>query len=351
MLFADESKVNKNNLLRMYRNCKDGRMKERYQAVLLSFDRHDIPEIAKVIYRDESTVREWIKAFNEGGLEGLKRNAPSGRLPSLNEEQLNHIKDVVRQSPRNSGYNFANWTCKLVSDLIQKVFNIRFTIERARQMLHQLGFRLVKPSHFFIKRKERERLEFVIRMEETIKNLDGNTVLLFQDESIFKQHPSLAAMWTLKGERPMIATYGSHVRRGVFGAVSPLSGIMMHRLSKKVNAKEFLVFLVELLETYPGKKLIVVLDNARWHKSKSVKEFECDNKHRLELIFQPAYSPDLNPIELLWKQAKKTVTHNSFFPTIDLMANAIDNFFTTLAKTPQKVMQTCSLKSLDYLFG
>lgn len=351
MLFANEIKVNKDKLLRTYRNCKDGRMKERYQAILLSIDKNDIPDIARVIYRDEATIREWIKTFNDHGLEGLKRDTSNGRPPNLNEEQLSEIKETVRQNPRNIGYSFANWTCKLVSDFISKTFDIKLTIERVRQILHRLGFRLVKPSHFFIKRKERERLEFAIKIEETIKNLDENTELFFQDETIFIQHPSLVAMWTLKGERPMIATYGSHARRGVFGATSPLSGSMMHKLSKKVNAEEFLHFLVALLQTYPNKRLVLVLDNAKWHKAKLVKEFQEINKDRLELIFLPPYSPDLNPIELLWKISKKAIVHNCFYPTMDLLVGSIENFFETMATMPEKVMQTCSLKSLGYLFG
>jgi len=235
--------------------------------------------------------------------------------------------------------------------IVSKTFNIGLTAERIRQILHELGFRLVKPSHFFIKRDENEREEFVIRMKDVIQNLDDKTELLFQDESIFKQHPILMAMWALKGIRPQIPTYGNHARMGVFGVVSPLSGCMKHHLSNKVNAEEFLFFLEELLKTYHDKKLIIILDNARWHKAKMLKEFLESNKHRLELIFLPVYSPDMNPIELLWKEAKKTITHNCFFFMIDSMADAINNFFKSMANFPEKVMQTCSLKSLGYLFG
>lgn len=65
------------------------------------------------------------------------------------------------------------------------------------------------------------------------------------------------------------------------------------------------------------------MDNASSHKSHKVKQFVSKCKDRLELLFLPPYSPDLNPIERVWKNLRYHVTHNIYFETLEFLENAI----------------------------
>ena len=150
-------------------------------------------------------------------------------------------------------------------------------------------------------------------------------------------------MWSLKGQQPEILTYGGRKRQQLIGAVDPLEGKVHVALSDMLKALQFQHFLEGLLARYPGDwKLIIVLDNARAHHSKELKPFLKSNKDRLELVFLPPYSPDLNPMEWFWKFLRKKVTHNTFFGTFKELQRALIKFIMKF-KLPSPVIQTrCS---------
>ena len=74
-----------------------------------------------------------------------------------------------------------------------------------------------------------------------------------------------------------------------------------------MKTKDFINYLIIVLAEYPAKIINLVVDNASWHKSKELQPFLESNK-RLNLIYLPPYSPDLNPIEKLWYWLKKSIT-------------------------------------------
>lgn len=78
------------------------------------------------------------------------------------------------------------------------------------------------------------------------------------------------------------------------------------------------LYLEELNKYFKNRKLIIIMDNAGWHKSKSLKIPE-----NIEIIFLPPYSPELNPIERLWKHIKKTSIHNILFQQIDELIKVV----------------------------
>src|SRR3989338_5571151 len=88
----------KDDFLRFYKKCKDARLKERYQAMYLSF-KYDWKEIAEIVGRDYDTILEWVKAYNENGLQGLNSIKPAGRPASLTGEQQDEVKRTVQISP------------------------------------------------------------------------------------------------------------------------------------------------------------------------------------------------------------------------------------------------------------
>ncbi|KKN07755.1 hypothetical protein LCGC14_1063680, partial [marine sediment metagenome] len=108
-------------------------------------------------------------------------------------------------------------------------------------------------------------------------------------------------MWSLKGQQPEVLTYGGRLRQQLIGAVDPLAGKVHVAFSDTLKAPQFQQFLEGLLARYNNsEKILLILDNARAHHSKVLEPFLEDNKDRLELLFLPPYSPDLNPMEWFW---------------------------------------------------
>ncbi|MNW61678.1 hypothetical protein D3C74_397530 [compost metagenome] len=95
-----------------------------------------------------------------------------------------------------------------------------------------------------------------------------------------------------------------------------MTGQIHWKEDEQYNAETFLSFLQMVIEAYPQGKIVMVLDNARIHHAKLLQPFLEDHKERLELVFLPPYSPQLNLVEGLWKWLKSDVINNVFFHTV-----------------------------------
>lgn len=85
---------------------------------------------------------------------------------------------------------------------------------------------------------------------------------------------------------------------------------------EQYNSETFLAFLQQILSAYPSGKITMVLDNARIHHARLLQPFLEENRDRLVLVFLPAYSPQFNLVEALWKWLKADVINNVFYSTV-----------------------------------
>lgn len=98
------------------------------------------------------------------------------------------------------------------------------------------------------------------------------------------------------------------------------------------------------------QKLYMVLDNAPWHK-KAMRLIEDENEEefsdiraKVTFVRMPPYSPDLNPIEQVWRITRREVTHNRYFKTLELLKEKLMGFFTSLAVPNEKLRSLCTFK-------
>ena len=148
-----------------------------------------------------------------------------------------------------------------------------------------------------------------------MNNLDDDEEIFFQDESTFYQSGIPRRVWAVRGTKPTLPIYGTHSKLNVFGMINPISGKSHFSFIKKLTGDCFIQFLKLILKEYPcAKKIYVVVDNAPGHRAKKVEKFLKSIGNRIELIRLPPYSPDLNPIEILWREVKKDVVYNTFYP-------------------------------------
>jgi transposase len=145
---------------------------------------------------------------------------------------------------------------------------------------------------------------------------DPTIQLWCEDEVHFQRHSSLMRMWAPKGQQPHVISPSVRHKVGFFGALNLKNGQLLTQEAPTFNAQTFGDFIHHLLQFTQGK-IFLILDNARWHRSKDLKDFFEANRQRLVFIFLPAYSPELNPIERVWRITRRKVTHNCYFPTIE----------------------------------
>jgi transposase len=107
--------------------------------------------------------------------------------------------------------------------------------------------------------------------------------------------------------------------------------------------------LEHLLASHPGKRLLVIHDRGEQHNWALIEAVVREAQGRFVLQAQPAYSPELNPQERIWKWLRRVVTHNHWFATLKEPIEAIRNFFRYLAGVKDQVRQLCGFKTPDSL--
>jgi transposase len=241
------------------------------------------------------------------------------------------------------------WTTKLVRHFVYTHFGVEYCRERIRQLLHELGFRLRRLRHRHLRAKIEEQEAFVTELEALLEDRSEDWELLFVDEATVRRHPTLTAQWCLVDEVPAVPTGDDHTKVHVYGAVAPLTGRTHAHISPELGKGEFAQFLEHLLVYHPGKRLLVIHDRGEQHKGAPVEAVVREANGRLVLKAQPAYSPELNPQERIWKWWRRVVTHNYWFATLKDQIEAIRNFFRDLAGIKEQVRRLCGFKTPESL--
>ncbi|HDN59339.1 MAG TPA: transposase [Candidatus Marinimicrobia bacterium] len=122
--------------------------------------------------------------------------------------------------------------------------------------------------------------------------MNPNIQLWSEDEVHFQRHTSITRMWSPKGCQPQIISASTREKVGFFGALNVKTGQLITRKTAVFNATTFEDFLQYLLQQTEGK-LLLILDNATWHRARDLKGFFLDNQDRLVRVFLPPYSPEL----------------------------------------------------------
>jgi len=137
---------------------------------------------------------------------------------------------------------------------------------------------------------------------------------------MFYQASTITRKWSPVGLQPNVISVPGRAKIGFYGMVNLSNGYLITKDSIKFNQDTFMEFINLVLTTINDKKIYIILDNARWHRSKRVNEFVKNNKNkRIVFLFLPPYSPELNPIERVWKLTRRLLTHNRYFKTINHM--------------------------------
>jgi hypothetical protein len=186
-------------------------------------------------------------------------------------------------------------------------------------------------------------------MESGIKKklTQGDYALYYADECHFRRSFSTTRTWHSIGTPFELTAPTGHDKISIFGALGQ-NGQLINMPSVVFNAATFRLFLDKLISQASvvgndGRrhKILLVLDNARYHRAKALQEWLQSVSDLLELYFLPPYSPDLNPIEMLWRETRRNVTHNHYFPDMDTMTYDLIAYWNIFSK-PNPVLAKLS---------
>lgn len=135
---------------------------------------------------------------------------------------------------------------------------------------------------------------------------------MFQDEAGFGRINKPKHCWCKKNMRPSVPCHHIREYRYVYGAVEPLIGESFFTVMPRCDTICMNVFLEELSKAYPNDIIVLVCDGASWHRSRSL--IIPDN---IKLTFIPPYTPEMNPIEQIWREIRTQGFKNEVFKTLD----------------------------------
>jgi transposase len=169
--------------------------------------------------------------------------------------------------------------------------------------------------------------QFIKEFREIEQKLPENEVILFGDGVHPHHNTESTYAWIEKGKEKEILSNTGRVRVNINGAINPADPTdVIHHKSDTIDAASTIVWLSLIENHYPNKKIIhLYVDNARYYRSKDVSKYLENSK--IKIHFLPPYSPNLNPIERLWKFLKKEIIKSDYTPDPEVFKKRIDDFF------------------------
>lgn len=298
------------------------------------------PEVALFCNVGDKTVLEWINRFNTDGIDGLVDRLRSGAPRRLSTEQMANEVIPILDDPGSVGEE--HWTAVKLHGFLKRERSVEVSYPTLVRYLHEQDRHLRVPRPMPEPRDrddwEKQREAFAKEMRGWID--DPKVELWFGDECGIEADPRPRRRWVEPGSKPTIPYSGDHVRRNVIGAVRPSDGAISALIFNHCNTEVFQAFLDILAEEQPAKegiRQLLILDNASWHKSKSL------NWHHFEPKFLPAYSPDFNPIERLWLRVKTDFFADFFCRSGKALEERVIHALTHFLDHPNIVTSQCRI--------
>ena len=310
----------------------DVREMMRLKALMAYYKGMTLKTVAQAYDIGVKTLKQWVKKFEAETELGDK--ARSGRPAKLSPGQKQQLKAIITRHKEQV------WTARHVYVLLSAVFMVSYAPQYLPELLRSLGLSYHKAVHILIKKNEAKRKKWI---QETLPALYVKVIqqgwrLFCMDEVGFQTEGTLAYSWGPKGEKIEIKNYGRHGRVNLMGALEYGSGVFYGVLTSfRVNAQRFRRFLCHLKREMPADKLIIICDNASFHKAKWLKEWYNNQQSWLHVEFLPGYSPDFNPIERLWRWMKKEYIHNECWASQAALRKHLQRVLLTMPQHPEEI--------------
>lgn len=246
------------------------------------------------------------------------------------------------QTPQDVDLPGHRWTLKKLVAWIEGKCQQSVSKNAIRSCLRQSGFSWKKCKKLLAKAKPEQRRQFVAQLSEMfIQMCEGRAILIYMDEVHFHQDLDLGYSWSRKGKPQWIksSSPGLSAKINYYGAYDFAHGRCFLWQNGQFHSDNTIAFLQELANWLDVQEqtVYIILDGAPWHRSQKVAE--AATKLGFTLVRLPAYSPDLNPIEGLWKWMREEVTQLHCHPSLRALGEACDQFINRINLEPNLLLK------------
>jgi transposase len=327
---SDEERI---KLQKQHKRERDKRVCDRIKAILLYDKGWTLHQIAEALLLSHEGIRNHIEDYKSS-----KKLKPlcGGSEEKLTDTQSRSLEEHLKEHI----YLYA----KDIIPYVKARFGIEYTVHGMRNWLQRHGFSYKKPAIVPGKANEQQQKEWIAEYEKLRSELPSNETICFID-GVHPTHNVQPAYGSIKrGFRKEIPANSGRSRLNLSGAVDVICYKIVFQEDKTLNADSTISFFQKIQEAYPDKeKIHVFCDNARYYKNKQVIEYLEHSK--IKLHFLPPYSPNLNPIERLWKWMKERTIYNMYYSGFEEFKSAIFGFLSHVSSAASESVLAQNFRS------
>ncbi len=296
--------------------------------VILNFDEGvSVEELAKILMLSQSAIRKYISDYDE-----KKKicNDPKGgsdfRLTIEESQMLNqHLDDNTYLKVRH------------ICEYVEESFHKKFSRSGMTAWLKQHNFVFKRPKSIPGKLNNELQEKFIKEYEELKRNLKPKEIILFGD-AVHPQYQSKAVCgWIKKRIEKTLQTTAKQTRMHVVGVVNIRNLEVITQEYKTINKETMTDFFKIIENQFEASTIYLILDNATAGKNSQVDEYL--QSSRIKIKYLPSYSPNLNPMERLWKIMREEKINNCYYNSEKVFFQEIRDFFVNL---PGQITRWCS---------
>lgn len=314
--------------------------------------------VAEALGVDDRVVRRWMRRYRRGGWAALakqRRGRRRGEQQALSAAVQSRIAGLITgHCPDQLQIPGLLWTRSAVRALIERESGVRLEISTVGRYLRAWGFTLKKPSKRAL---EQDPVVVAAWLEEIYPALEKKAkaegaLILWGDESGIRMHDLVPqAGYAPQGQRAIARIAGRRAGANMISAIANGGQMSFRVFEGRFTADVFIDFLRRLIATHEDRKLYLVVDNHSTHHAKKVTGWLAAHRRaeKLELVFLPAYSPELNPDENLNQDLKRHLRAAPERPTDKPgLLTAIRSFLRSVQRRPALVAAYFHSQTVTY---
>lgn len=297
---------------------KDKRIADRLKTILFLNKGFSYEQVSELLLLDDNTVRNNYQLYIEQGISILLTYNYVKPLSYLSEAELEKLDKHLQ----NKMYVHS----KDIRHYIEKTYGVTYTVEGVRALLARLNYVYKKTKHLPGKGDLAKQKEFEKQYRKLKASKAEEDKIYFMDGVHPLHNSMLCNGWIKKGTEKAVKSNTGRDRLNINGACNVENAEVIIHEDVSVNAQST-IELFDKMQIHQRKgKLFVIADNAKYYRSNLVSAYLKEN-NRVQLIFLPSYSPNLNLIERLWKFYKKKILYDKYYETFKEFKQQTKIFF------------------------
>jgi transposase len=308
---------------RKHKSIRDQKKANRIKAILMLNSGYSQREIAEVLLLDESTIWRWYDIFKLKGIKILLKDNYKGGTTKLTEDQIVELDEHL--------FHKVYLTSKEIRAYILDKYGVHYTIKGVTSLLHRMDYSYKKPKQVPGKANKEDQEAFIKQYEKLKRDKAPEDQIYFADGSHPLHNSQPAYGWMKKDFDYTIKSNTGRQRVNINGAINIQNLELEYRLDETIDSDSAINLFEQILSTQKKGIVYVIVDNARYYKSRKVADFVLENP-RLVIIYLPPYSPNLNIIERLWRFLRKNITYNKYYEKFTIFREVIIEFLENIDK-------------------